>query len=74
MKAKRLRSGTVAYYWQPHRRDISAGFTLHSEPLGPDFPTARERAAKLNMHLDAWRNGDGVPGTLDADARFGTVE
>src|SRR5215470_5791122 len=31
MKAKRLKTGVKAYYWQPHGRDISAGFTLHSE-------------------------------------------
>lgn len=72
MKKKRLKSGAVAYYWQPHRRDILAGFTLHSEPLGRDFPSACERATKLNMHLDAWRRGDG--GDVEADSRFGTVD
>jgi hypothetical protein len=74
MKAKRLKSGAKAYYWQPHGRDIAAGFTLHSEPLGQDFSAARERAIQLNAHLDAWRKGDGAPEGIDAGARFGTVD
>jgi hypothetical protein len=64
----------LAYYWQPHGRDVAAGFTLHSEPSGQDFSTARDRAIKLNAHLDAWRKGGGVPTSIDAAARFGTVD
>src|SRR5215813_14080131 len=71
MKAKRLKNGAKAYYWQPHGRDIAAGFTLHSEPLGQDFSAARERAIQLNAHLDAWRKGDGALEGIDAGARFG---
>jgi hypothetical protein len=74
MKRKCLRNGGVAFYWQPHARDVAAGFTLHSEPLGKDFAVARDRAAKLNAHLDAWRTGQGTPEGIDSGARFGSID
>lgn len=43
MVAKRLRSGTTAYYWRPLVSDFDAGFTLHAEALGADVLAARQR-------------------------------
>ena len=55
MLAKRLKLGTVAYYWNPPMRDIAAGFALDREALGQDYGKAIERADLLNDHLDSWR-------------------
>lgn len=54
----RLKGGVMAYYWQPHGRDRSDGFTLHSEPLEKGLFRRCDRAIKLNAHLDAWRKGE----------------
>src|SRR5262245_36557117 len=60
MLEKRLKSGTVAYYWNPPVRDTKGGFTLRREALGPSYGAAAERAELLNAYLDAWRTGGGV--------------
>jgi hypothetical protein len=62
----------VAYYWSPHNRDLEAGFTLDREALGPDYGIAVERAAMLNAHLDAWRQGRSAERAMGAQARCGT--
>jgi hypothetical protein len=72
--AKRLKSGTTAYYWRPPKADTAAGFTLHAEALGADASIAFSRAAILNAHLDEWRDSRGVPKSLDRQPGFGTLE
>src|SRR5262249_57546158 len=73
MIEKRLRDGTIAYYWRATSRDLNAGFTVSGEPLGPDYATARERAELLNRHLDAWREGRGTSKDLDLRPGFATL-
>lgn len=74
MVQRRLRSGATAFYWVPSQRDRTAGLTLGSEALGGHFEAAAARARLLNEHLDAWRDGHGVPPELRQDARVGTVD
>ena len=57
MREKRLKEGTVAYFWQPPQIYIAQGFTGHAEALGQDYAIAAERSRLLNAHLDAWRTG-----------------
>src|SRR5579871_344721 len=73
MREKRLKDGRSAYYWEPQGRDLKAGFSLHSEALGPDYGAAVERAAQLNAHLDAWRAGQTAEKSLDLSSKFGTL-
>jgi hypothetical protein len=78
MTAKRMRgkaaAGRVASYWEPQTADRVAGFTMPAEALGTDYAAARDRAAMLNAHLDAWRAGKAEPRSLDAGAKAGTVD
>lgn len=73
VQAKRLRDGSVAYYWAPHKRDYKAGCTLRREALGTDYAAAIERAGLLNSHLDSWRQGRGAPEDLDHAPDFGSM-
>ena len=57
MREKRLRSGSIAYYWEPQCRDIARGCPIHAEALGSEYAVAVDRANLLNKHLDAWRSG-----------------
>lgn len=57
MIEKALKSGEVAYYWQPPRRDTEAGFKISSVALGKDYAAALARAHELNTALAAWRRG-----------------
>jgi integrase len=74
MIEKRLRSGAVAYYWNPPVADLKAGFTLHREALGQDLAAACDRAARLNHHLYAFRIGRGAAKDLDLQPGYGTVD
>src|SRR5262245_18546123 len=74
MVAKRLRNGSVAYYWNPHVRYLRAGFPLHREALGQDYAVAIKRAVDLNRHLDAWRRGRNVVNDLDHQPGFSTLD
>jgi hypothetical protein len=74
MREKILADGKPAYFWAPHERDIKRGFTITSEALGQEYGAARERAAELNCHLDAWRAGRGEERSLDLHPGVGTVE
>ena len=57
MREKPLASGAIGYFWAPPTRDVTAGFSIRSEALGPDYAAACERAALLNKHLTDWRSG-----------------
>ena len=53
LRAKRLKAGDIAYYWEPHRRDIARGCPIRAEALGPiDLPVhafpQRSRKETLN--------------------------
>ncbi len=74
MVEKQLKSGAIAYYWRPQNRDLSSGFTLHSESLGTDFSAAKARADELNAHLDDWRAGQGAKRDIDLQPGFGTLD
>lgn len=60
MRAKRLRDGRVAYYWEPPTAFLKQGFKGAAEALGFDYGSACERAAFLNTFIDEWRTGNGV--------------
>lgn len=70
---KRLKSGGIAYYWNPPSRDIKAGFTINREALGTDYSAAVARAHELNAYLDAWRSGRGATKDLDHQPGCGTL-
>lgn len=74
MKRKALADGSVAYYWTAHERDRAAGFTLGPEALGQDYAAAIKRAAILNEHLDAWREGKSLPPAAKDEHRVGTID
>lgn len=63
----------VGYYWEAPQLYRKAGFTLTSEALGTDYPTAVARARELNQHLDAWRDGRGATKDLDLQRGFGSL-
>lgn len=71
MRPKKLKSGTIAWYWSPPTRDLSAGCPLKPEPLGQSFEKACYRAEQLNGALIEWRQGqsDGA-----IPARHGTFD
>lgn len=71
MKEKRVAAG--AYYWTPHDRDLAAGCPVRPEPLGRDYAQACARAALLNAHLDAWRQGRTATNFPEDRPGFGTV-
>jgi hypothetical protein len=73
MIVKPLGGGAVGYFWNPQKRDKVAGCTLDREALGPDYGTAIGRAALLNAHLDAWRQGRNVERLADAQPGYGTL-
>lgn len=73
MVVRRLRNGDLAYYWTPRPKDLRDGFTIQGEALGCSYGDAIERAAALNLHLDAWRHGRVEAKNPDTAPRFGTV-
>jgi len=83
MIAKPLKGGAVAYYWNPTKRDIAAGFPLERQALGTDYGLARVRcdgdprddnARGLNGFLDDWRIGRHENKKLDLMPSYGTVD
>jgi Phage integrase family len=59
MVAKRLKSGTIAYYWGPPTWAKTIGCPMRGEALGIDFAQAKRRCDEvLNPQFDAWRTGD----------------
>ena len=71
---KELRSGAVAYYWNPPVADLKAGFSLHREALGKSFPAAYARATVLNQHLYEFRSGRGAKKSFEHHPGRGTVD
>lgn len=69
MRAKRLRTGGVAYYWEPPSWARKRGCALRSEALGGDLAEALRKAAICNAEFTRWRKGDDsgttAPGTVD---------
>jgi hypothetical protein len=59
MVAKRLKSGTGAYYWAPPTWARERGCPVRSESLGVDYGQAKRRCDEvLNPGFDAWRTGN----------------
>jgi hypothetical protein len=73
MVERRLRGGSIAYYWRVRAKDRAAGFPIDSEVLGADYATAVDRAKMLNAHYDSWRQGRYLVKDLDQNPRFGSV-
>lgn len=58
MTSKRLRSGSVAYYWSPPTKFRDQGCPLEAEALGTAYAEAKSRCDQiLNPLLDAWATG-----------------
>lgn len=74
MLAKSLKSGQIAYYWNPRQKDIKAGCPIEPEALGTSYGDACKRATFLNTHLDAWRDGLGATIVEAERLHFGTVK
>src|SRR5262245_17724213 len=73
LREKRLKSGTIAYFWEPPSIYVRQGFKGQAEPLGTNFATACERARLLTSYLDDWRIGQGEVHTKEALRAVGTV-
>jgi hypothetical protein len=74
MVERRLKTGSVGYYWTPRAKDLQAGCPVRAESLGPAYGEAVERATLLNAHLDAWRTGQAVTAKdLDLQPAYGTL-
>jgi hypothetical protein len=83
MIAKPLKGGFVAYYWNPHKRDLQDRFPLGRQALGTDYGLARvkcdgdprdENDRGLNGFLDAWRASKGEIKDLDLMPSYGAVD
>ena len=62
MRAKRLASGAVAYYWEPPTWAKKAGCPVQPEALGADYAHALQRCnSVLNPQFDAWRTKGQAP-------------
>ena len=57
LRAKRLRSGCLGYFWAPPTWAAKRGCTVKAEPLGAAYNAAVERCELLNRQFDAWRTG-----------------
>jgi hypothetical protein len=62
MTAKRLASGSIAYYWSPPTRARKGGCLVVPEALGADYGAAKQRCDDvLNPHYRSWlTKGDGT--------------
>jgi hypothetical protein len=79
VRAKRLASGAIAFYWELTGHYRRLGCTIPGEPLGDDYLNAcgadgaGGRAAALNALFDEWhavQAGEPIAGLV----RFGTVD
>lgn len=55
VQSRKLKTGSISYYWCPPHWARKNGFPLLAEALGPDLDKARGRIAHLNAYLDRWR-------------------
>jgi hypothetical protein len=56
MVARRLKSGTISYYWVPPSWAKGNGCPFECEVLGTDYGLAKKRCDELlNLQFDAWR-------------------
>lgn len=69
---KRLRDGSVGYYWNPPSWARRQGFPMKSERLGQIYASAMTRAEQLNEYLDDWATGKGSDAV--SDNKFGSVD
>jgi hypothetical protein len=78
---KKLKSGSVAYYYNVPRIYLKAGCPKLNEPLGTDYTVAcgidgkGGRAAALNGLFDEWDNAHrGLPVSAEAAPSIGSVD
>src|SRR5262245_47276023 len=72
MRAKRLASGAISYFWEPPTWAKKAGCTVRAEPLGTDYGAAKLRCDQiLNPQFDAWRTKGEAP---QSSVAFGTFD
>jgi hypothetical protein len=71
MREKPLASGTISYFWAPPTRDVTAGFTIRSEALGPDYAEVGPERSQLWAGDTSWpaRYVRGTSGVPSATAR-----
>jgi hypothetical protein len=63
-RAKRLKSGATAFFWEVPSAYRKLGCAIKAEPLGSIIAVAFARAAGLNAQFDEWnitRKGDTLP-------------
>jgi hypothetical protein len=75
MVAKRLKGGTISYYWGVPSWAKRDGCTLASEALGPEYALAKQRCDEvLNPQFDSWRVGSSMNLALSDRPVVGTVD
>jgi hypothetical protein len=61
MVTRRLKAGTIAYYWVPPTWAKKKGCALEVEALGTDYADAKKRCDDvLNPQFNSWRTNDSV--------------
>jgi hypothetical protein len=74
MIAKRLKSGSAAYYWNLPSWAAQVRCPIKREPLGSDYSEAKRRCDDiLNPQFDAWRTRDAAP-AQGGQPRLGTFD
>jgi len=73
MRERKLRNGSVAYFFEPPTVFRRAGCPVHAHPLGVHYGPACERAKMLNEQLDAWRLGRREIYVETAEDIYGTL-
>lgn len=72
MRAKRLKDGATAYFWEMPTWAKRAGCPAAAQALGTDYAVAKQRCDSiLNPQYDAWRCGEGE---TESSASQGTFD
>ena len=74
LREKRLKNGSIAYFWEPPSIYVRQGFKGQAEALGTSYAAACERAQLLTTYLDDWRTGGSGENQSKKDLRtVGTI-
>jgi hypothetical protein len=75
MRSKRLKNGTIAYYWDSPTWAKKKGCAFTSAALGTDFVSAKQRCDDiLNPQFDAWLAGSSPEGIISDRPTVGTFD
>ncbi len=75
MVAKRLKSGSIAYYWDMPSWAKKKGCTLPTQALGNDYGPAKQRCDEiLNPQFDAWLAGSSAEAVKADKPLVGTFD